>query len=112
MKNFENAFRCVEKERFTKTQNVSHCKRYSRFTNNKVSCIQCQDGYALNESTNSCITIASCTGRIIIGRQNEDYDFSIFNEKFLICDTGQSKTACAVEAVGNSKLFFFIIFRR
>ena len=106
MKNFENSYKCLRKEWFTQTQNVSHCKRYSRFTNNKLSCIQCQDGYALKEITNSCVTISACTGRIIIGRQNIDYDFSIFEEKFLICDPNEDKSLCAIEAVGNSKLRF------
>jgi hypothetical protein len=61
------------------------------------------EGYALVESTNSCVTFDACSGTVVIGRQNEDYSFSMFDEKFVICDTAKDKNTCAIEAIANSK---------
>lgn len=112
MKNTEDSFKCIENKWFPESKKVSNCRRYSRFTDNHVICVQCHDGYALVESTNSCVTFANCSGTVVIGRQNEDYEFSIFDEKFIICDTTKDKNLCAIQAIANSKNTCQFNFRR
>lgn len=102
MMNFENSYKCIEPGRFDSTYEVAHCARYSRFTDAKIACVQCKPGYALIQNSNTCVTFADCSGTVVIGQQDEDYDFSIFQEQFVVCDTVKDKNVCAVEAVGNS----------
>jgi hypothetical protein len=109
MFNFEDKFQCVSKHWFDDSAAINHCQRYSRFTDDTLMCIQCKEGFALIESSNTCVSFEDCSGTVVIGRQDENYEFSIFDEKYVICDTAQDKNVCAIKAVGNSMILYYHI---
>lgn len=51
---------------------------------------------------NACILISACTGTVRLASLNDFYDFTIFDDRFSVCDTTGTLATCAIEGLGNS----------
>lgn len=61
---------------------------------------------------NACILISACTGTVRLASLNDFYDFTIFDDRFSVCDTTGTMATCGIEGLGNSKfsIFYFVTF--